>query len=58
MVVNDLNCEIFVYDPLIHKSLPRYIRVDEKTKIQLTGHPGCFDCTLRGGSITKPDFWE
>jgi len=58
MVVNDLKCEIYVFDPMVHKSLPRYIRVDEKTGYEMTGHPNCFDCTLRGGKITKPDFWE
>lgn len=58
LVVYDIKCEIYEFDPDIHKRLPRYIRVDESTGKEMTGHPNCFDCTLRGGTITKPDFWE
>lgn len=41
-----------------HGPFPMYIRVDEWTGIEMTGRPLCFDCTLRGGTTTKPEFWE
>jgi hypothetical protein len=63
LVVYDFACPIYEYNPAIHKKMPRYIRVEEISvdntgEVLLTGHPGCFDCTMRGGSTTKPDFWD
>ncbi len=57
ITVYDVNCEIFEYEPLLHRLLPRYIRLTE-SGIEMTGHPNCFDCTFSGGKITPPDFWE
>jgi hypothetical protein len=55
--VYGLACEIYEFNPEYHKKLPRYIRVTD-TGIELTGHPNCFDCTLSGGKLIPPDFWE
>lgn len=63
LAVYDFACPIYEYNPTIHKKMPRYIRVEEDeiggipAGTRMTGHPGCFDCTMRGGTITKPDFW-
>jgi hypothetical protein len=53
-------CELSEFNVIDHGpgSLPRYIYIDEKTKTQLTGSPMCFVCTLKGGTIKKPDFWD
>ena len=56
LVVTEEICYIAEYDPRLHKSLPRYFRIEE-SGLLVTGHPNCFDCTLRGGTITKPDFF-
>lgn len=37
---------------------PLYIMVDLTTNIPMTGGPYCFDCTKRGGSTTRPDYWN
>lgn len=51
-------CEAVDYDPTVHKTVPRYIYVDEFRSRVLTGVSFCFDCTLKHGSTTPPDFWE
>jgi hypothetical protein len=58
LYVSDYPCEIFEYDPTKHILLPRYIAIDKRTGFEVTGHPECFDCTLRGGKITPPEFWN
>lgn len=52
------NCEAVDFDPKVHKTVPRYIYVDEFRNRVLTGVSFCFDCTLKHGSTTPPDFWE
>ncbi len=58
--VHDKICELHVFDILEDGEgpFPIYVRVDEETGAQMVGNPYCFDCTLRGGSTTKPDFWK
>lgn len=58
LIVYDFDCPTYEYNPDLHKKMPRYIRVEEETGILTTGHPACFDCRMRGGSTTKPDFWK
>lgn len=37
---------------------PLYIMEDKTTGIRITGSPYCFDCTRRGGTTSRPDFWN
>ena len=60
LFVPDEKCSIYEFDPTkrLHGPWPVYIRIDDRTGFELTGRPYCFDCQLRGGSLTPPDFWE
>ena len=60
LAVQDFPCDTFAFADYAHGKgpFPVYISIDERTGIPLTGRPICFDCTLRGGSTTKPDFWQ
>lgn len=37
---------------------PLYIMLDEASGIRMTGSPYCFDCRRRGGTTTRPDYWQ
>lgn len=58
-VIGDV-CELAEFDFLEHGDgpFPRYIYEDQVRGQILTGSAFCFICTLRGGTTTKPDFWE
>ena len=53
-------CVLEEYDPRFHDQgpFPRYIFLDYAREKIYTGSNYCFNCTLRGGSTTPPDFWE
>ena len=53
-------CELIPYVPKIHSKgpYPRYVYIDDETKEELTAPNFCFNCTFKGGVLTKPDFWE
>jgi hypothetical protein len=38
-------------------SWPIYLTIDKNGRLAW-GSNGCFDCTLSGGTTTKPDFWK
>ena len=50
-------CEIEVFDTTIHDIglYPIYLTLLEQ--IPMYARRRCFDCTLEGGSLAKPDFW-
>lgn len=50
-------CETVEFDPIVHKN-NRYFFVDEFNGKIMTGIDFCFNCLLKGGSTTPPDFWE
>ncbi|MEX0988050.1 MAG: DUF4249 domain-containing protein [Bacteroidales bacterium] len=37
---------------------PLYIMEEPATGVRLTGSPYCFDCTRRGGTTTRPSYWD
>jgi hypothetical protein len=37
---------------------PLYIMLDEASGTRITGSPYCFDCRRRGGTTTRPDYWQ
>ncbi len=49
-------CELIVNEPLPHY-WPIYFYVDQYNQVGYAPHP-CFDCTLNGGVLEKPEFWE
>lgn len=51
------NCEAVEFDPIIHEK-NRYFFVDDIGDKIMTGIDFCFNCLLKGGSTTPPDFWE
>jgi hypothetical protein len=60
LFVPDEKCLLYEFDPLnwLNGPWPIYVRIDEDTGQELVGDYYCFDCQLRGGSLTPPDFWE
>ena len=60
LFVPDEKCMLIEFDPLnwLNGPWPIYVRIDEETGQELVGDYYCFDCQLRGGSLTPPDFWE
>lgn len=50
-------CEAVEFDPIVHEK-NRYFYVDDISGQILTGADFCFNCLLKGGSTTPPDFWE
>lgn len=40
-----------------HGDGPFPIYIMEQGGVRMTGGPYCFDCTRRGGTTTRPDFW-
>jgi len=58
--VNGDYCEAVEFNPQIHGDgpFPRYVYLDAVRSQALTGADFCFDCRLKNGSTTPPDFWE
>jgi len=58
-VIGD-HCELVEFDWLAHADgpFPRYVWVDDQTGEEWTSTNFCFNCTFKGGTLTKPDFWE
>jgi hypothetical protein len=60
IIPNNELCTLVPFEYTIHlanKITPRYIYIDE-FGTQLTGPQVCFDCRLRGGVLTKPEYWD
>jgi hypothetical protein len=54
----DQGCTLKPFDINVYEPFPIYIWVDDETGIPMTGNANCFICTLREGTITKPDYWD
>jgi hypothetical protein len=53
-------CELAEFNLADHGEgpFPRYIYEDIRTDQNLTGSAFCFICTLKGGTVVKPEFWD
>lgn len=54
------HCELEEFDPYYHAAgpFPRYVWLDQVRSMAWTSSKSCFNCTERGGTTTKPDYWE
>ncbi len=56
--VKDYFYPLEIFNMEDHGAGPFPMAIMEEDGVRITGSPICFDCTRRGGTTERPDFWE